>query len=82
MRDERRAPGRYFTMTSVLQTLTTLDLGDNRIGALGAEHLAAALRVNRVRGGGYVYSSYSTVRIIADTHNTQSFVERYRCCRR
>ena len=31
-----------------MQTLTKLDLGNNEIGALGAEHLAKALCVNKV----------------------------------
>ena len=32
-----------------LQTLTTLNLELNSIGAVGAEHLGAALRMNQVR---------------------------------
>ena len=33
----------------VLQTLTTLDLSSNQLGAAGGEHLADALGVNEVR---------------------------------
>lgn len=32
------------------QTLTSLDLGDNEIGAVGAYYLANALRMNTVKG--------------------------------
>ena len=61
------------------QTLTTLDLWDNRIGDGGAQHLGEALRVNQVRHWSMKFLRLVTVStIITDTHNTESFAQPYR----
>ena len=38
----------YFLIGCIFQTLTSLDLRDNHIGALGVQYLGEALQMNRV----------------------------------
>jgi hypothetical protein len=65
------------------QTLTTLNLQSNEIGAQGAEHLANALQENKVTSLRRP-TSYATIHssFITDTHNTESSKQRDRCARR
>jgi hypothetical protein len=51
----------------LLQTLTTLKIGWNRIGAEGARHIANALHHNTVRFVLYSSTSYIFVSFIAET---------------
>jgi hypothetical protein len=64
-----------------IQTLTTLDLQRNNIGAEGAQHLAQALQNNTVRDVFFVSTTYSTLSFNTDTHHAQSLLQQYRCRR-
>ena len=63
------------------QTLTTLDLTRDRIGAVGIEHLATALGVNHVSELFFVLCSRDVNgKIITDIQKTESSDECYRYC--
>jgi Ran GTPase-activating protein (RanGAP) involved in mRNA processing and transport len=55
-----------------IQTVTTLDLAWNQIGAEGAQHLAQALQNNMVRNVFFFSITYLSLRFNADTHQTRS----------
>ena len=57
------------------QTLTRLFLLTNRIGDAGAEHLAAGLKVNRVRETFFERESDLTMAIVTDTERDTSRVQ-------
>jgi hypothetical protein len=63
------------------QTLTTLNLPCNEIGARGAEHLARALRVNQVSRLLFMFCMCLTVKTVIGTKNTGAFVQADRRCR-
>ena len=50
----------------------------NKIGDVGAEHVAVALKVNQVRALCFMFRRYFTLAIIADPQNTESWKEQYR----
>ena len=56
------------------QTLTTLDLRWNKIGAEGAQHLASALQVNKVRLDCVIYDHYSSI-LITHRHSQRWILE-------
>jgi hypothetical protein len=64
-----------------MQTLTTLDLYNNNIGAEGAQHLAQALQNNTVRQDLFRSTIYSPWYFNADTYHPQSWGEQDRCWR-
>jgi hypothetical protein len=59
------------------QTLTTLYLSDNQIEAVGAQHLADALRNNTVIII-FIYLIYTSPLFYADTHRTKSSEQLFR----
>ena len=69
----------YARTTNPFQTCTTLRLHWYQIDAAGAKHLAAALKVNDVRGL-CILCSHLTVTITIDTHKTGSSAEPDPCC--
>ena len=60
------------------QTLTSLNLYDNKIGAEGAQHLASALQVNTVRLDSLHLTSYLLSSFHTDTHIAESSIELHR----
>jgi hypothetical protein len=66
----------YFT-----QTLTTLDLSSNQIGAVGAQHLADALQHNTVTLILSSSISYTHLHFFTDTHHTKAVQQSNRSCR-
>jgi hypothetical protein len=82
MRWEKFSPHQSHTHEYVsLQTLTTLDLYKNNIGAAGARHLAHALQTNAVREVLSPWITYPLICFIIDTHHTESWWEQNRCWR-
>ena len=67
------------TIILSIQTLTTLDLGGNNIGAEGAQHLAHALESNAVREVLPSSVTYQLLYFNTDTHHTEPLWEQYRC---
>ena len=66
---------------SATQTLTSLDLQINRIGAVGAQHLATALRENKVMSIEICSSLIANHSLShTDTHITRPRIESNRCC--
>ncbi len=58
-----------------MQTFTTLDLAQNRIGNKGAEYLADALQNNIVRIVLYLFISYTHVSFNIGAHSVGSEME-------
>ncbi len=61
-----------------IQTLTTLDLGNNHIGDHGPQHLAQALQNNTVRQVFFLTTTDSPLSFNTDTHHAQSWIQPYR----
>jgi hypothetical protein len=64
-----------------IQTLTTLNLFYNNIGAEGTQHLAQALQKNMVRDLFFFTTAYSPLSFDTDTHHARSSKQQYRCRR-
>ena len=63
-----------------IQTLTKLNIGENRIGDVGAKHLANALRDNKVILILFSSLSYSCCSLHIDTHHTRPSWQLYWRC--
>ena len=69
------------TNHSPTQTLTSLDLNSNQIGDVGAQHLATALRENKVMSIEICSSLITTHSLFhTDTHITRPQIQSNRCC--
>ena len=71
----------HFTLFHFIQTLTTLDLGENQIGDQGAKYLTEALQHNSVSDHHsfffvfFIYSSLHSFPFHTGTHYTQPWVQ-------
>jgi hypothetical protein len=62
-------------VSSLMQTLASLNLTRNEIGPEGADHLSAALKLNKVRQVFFWFFSNECFFLNTDTHFTQSLRE-------